>query len=390
MHCALRIGTLVAPQRRWRDRLMSQRERFRFPYMFWAHTESWKSPYCLSQSGMPAPDTDLFEGLGVDLSDPTAEAMPELAERIGELLAVDPARVLVTPGASAAMHLCALRYFRPGTRVVADVPSYEPFRALPAYLGAELALVRRRPEHGWTVDPAEVRARLAGAEGPGHLFLTNPNNPTGALMEPERVRGLADEAGRAGGVLVSCEVYTEYLPPDARSHAFALAPNAISIGSLTKAYGLGPLRIGWLVLGEGLTDEMAHLIDMSYLAYVDPPTVSLRAGARALEHLPELLQPLRRIEQESRPAWARWLSETAGIETVVPEHGIIAFPRVVGVEDTATLVQFLQRDWQVDVVPGEFFGLPGHLRVGCGVPSETLTEGLQLLDRGIRAFREAP
>ncbi|MDP6539225.1 MAG: pyridoxal phosphate-dependent aminotransferase [Planctomycetota bacterium] len=366
---------------------MSQHERLQFPYMFWAHTESWKSPYCLSQSGMPAPDTEVFDGLGVDLSHPAAEALPELTARLGELLAVDPERVLVTPGASAAMHLCALRYFRPGARVVVDVPSYEPFRALPTLVGAETALVRRRAAEGWTVDPSQVRARLSDAAGRGHAFLTNPNNPTGALMEPERARALAAEAARADGVLVSCEVYTEYLPPDTRSHAFALAPNAISIGSLTKAYGLGPLRIGWLVVGEGLVGEMRHLVDMAYLAYVDPPTVSLRAGARALAHLPELLQPLRRIERESRPLWERWLAETPGIEAVVPDHGIIAFPRVVGVEDTASLVRFLQDEWQVDVVPGEFFGLPGHLRVGCGVPTETLREGLRRLGEGIAAFR---
>ncbi|MAF66592.1 MAG: hypothetical protein CMJ84_13160 [Planctomycetes bacterium] len=367
---------------------MSERERLRFPYMFWAHTESWKSAYCLSQSGMPAPDTDVFEGLGVDLSHPAAQAMPELAARLGELLAVDPERILVTPGASAAMHLCALRFFRPGARAVADVPSYEPFRALPGLLGAEQAFVRRREQDGWRVDPAEVRACLADAHGRGHVFLTNPNNPTGALMEPERMGAVAGEAARAGGVLISCEVYTEYLPPSARSHAFALAPNAISIGSLTKAYGLGPLRIGWLVVGEGLVGELRHLVDMAYLAYVDPPTVSLRAGTRALEHLPELLQPLRRVEQESRPLWKRWLSETDGIEAVIPEHGIIAFPRVVGIEDTAGLVRFLQDEWQVDVVPGEFFGLPGHLRVGCGVPAETLAEGLRRLGEGLRGFRE--
>jgi aspartate/methionine/tyrosine aminotransferase len=179
----------------------------------------------------------------------------------------------------------------------------------------------------------------------------------------------------------------EFAPNLRRVHAFEVAPNGISIGSLTKAYGLGPMRIGWIVLGEGLARERQHLLDMAYLSYVDPPTAPMRAGRLALDRLEELLRPLRTIERESRPMWERWLTGTEGIRCVVPEFGIIAFPRIEGVEDTIALSEFLALEHQVDAVPGEFFGLPGHLRIGCGVPAATLEVGLARLDRGIRAFR---
>lgn len=179
----------------------------------------------------------------------------------------------------------------------------------------------------------------------------------------------------------------EYVPNARRVHAFELAPNGISIGSLTKAYGLGALRIGWILLGEGLERERVHLQDMAYLAYVDPPTATLRAARVALDRLPQLLEPLARIERESRPAWKRWLESTDGVAASTPEFGIIAFPRVTGAEDTLALAEFLVREHQVDVVPGEFFGLPGHIRVGCGVPAATLSEGLARLTRGLEAWR---
>ena len=92
-------------------------------------------------------------------------------------------------------------------------------------------------------------------------------------------------------------------------------------------------------------------------------------------------------EPESRPMWDRWLSRTEEIRCSVPEFGIIAFPRIEGVEDTIALSEYLAAEHQVDVVPGEFFGLPEHLRIGCGVPAATLQEGLARLERGIKAFR---
>ena len=370
---------------------MSEPERLQFPYMFWAHTHAARSSWSLSQSGMPMAEPSFLDALGrFDLGHPAQEALPDLEGRLAELFGVDRERVIVAMGASGGMHLCALRFFRPGSRVVADVPSYEPFRSLPMYLGADFRPLRRRLEDGWQVDPGEVLGLLgAGGSGPksGHVFLANLHNPTGAMLERERMAAIAKAAERAGGNLISCEVYMEYVPNERRVHAFEVAPNGISIGSLTKAYGLGPMRIGWIVLGEGLARERQHLLDMAYLTYVDPPTATLRAGRLALDRLPQLLQPLRVIERESRPMWERWLTRTEGIECTVPEFGIIAFPRIEGVEDTIALSEYLAREHQVDVVPGEFFGLPGHIRIGCGVPAATLEEGLARLGRGITSFR---
>lgn len=366
---------------------MSAPTPLRFPYMVWAQTESFVSPYSLSQSGMPAATSRYFSDLGIDLAPPAAGALQELEGKLAKLFRVEPARVIATLGASGGMQLAAQRWFGPGSRVVTDVPSYEPFRALPELFGAERRLVLRRAEEGWRLDPRELRAELAHGRGAGHVFTCNPHNPTGALAGADEVRAVAAEAERAGGLLVSCEVYMEYLPNERRVHAFALAPNAVTIGSLTKAYGLGALRIGWIVLGEALADERASLIDLAHLAYVDPPTCALRAGSRALDKLGDLLKPLRTVEHDSRPHWERWLGETEGVECVVPEFGIVAFPRIAGVEDSVELARYLQRAHGVDTVPGEFFGLAGHLRIGCGVPEQTLLEGLHRLARGIDAYR---
>jgi aspartate/methionine/tyrosine aminotransferase len=362
-----------------------------FPYMAWAHTHANRTAHALTQSGMPLADPAFLAGLARadDLDHPAREALPALEEALARRFGVPRSRVIVTLGATGGMFLAAARWFGRGTRVVTETPSYEPFRALPRFFGAELAVVERRPEERWALDPERVRAALARGGGPGHLFLSNPNNPTGVRSDRGLTAALAREAERAGGLLVSCDIYMEYLPASEAVWAHACAPNAVTIGSLTKAYGLGALRIGWIVLGEALEDERDALVDVAYLAYVDPPTASMRCATAALARLEGLLAPLRVVERESRPHFEHWLRTTPGIECVVPPFGIIAFPRVDGVEDTLALAEYLVREHQVDVVPGEFFGRKGHVRVGCGLPSAKLRAGLARLDQGLRAYRAA-
>ncbi len=356
-----------------------------FPYMFWAHTEASVSPLCLSQSGMPAPDPALFARPALpDLGHPAAEALPALEAALARHLEVEPERVLVVPGASGAMLVCALRFFH-GARVVTELPSYEPFRALPARLAREARVVARVPDDGWRLSLEAVERELAGAR-PGHVFVSTPHNPTGAVLDADALRALAALAARAGGVLLSNEVYMEFAPRAERVHACRLAPNALSIGSLTKAYGLGALRLGWIALGTGLARERAALLDMAYLGWVDPPTVALRAGLAAMGALERLLEPVRRLERESRPLLERWLARSELVLGALGPYGLCAFPRVHGVADTRALARHLAREHGVDVVPGEFFGRAGHVRVGFASPPETLARALEALERGIASF----
>jgi aspartate/methionine/tyrosine aminotransferase len=355
-----------------------------FPYMVFARERAHAARHNLTQSGLTPP---VGAGLHLPSSEIDAafaglEALPAFEASVAASLGVDPRRVVATLGATGGMHLAAWACFAPGSRVASETPSYEPVRALPAAFGAETVLVEREPAAGWRLDPARVRRALQGAR-PGHVFLTNSHNPTGALLTGAEIALLAREAERAGGVLVCCEVYLEFAPAAAREHAFRAAPNAISIASLTKAYGHGGLRIGWLVLGEGLLHLREKLLDLAYLTYVDLPTLALRAGRIAFERREELRPRIERLVRESRPLLLDWLATTPGVEAVPPALGLTAFPRLAGVQDTRALADHLVRAFDVGVVPGEFFGRPGHVRLGFGQEPEALRLALSRLGEGL-------
>ncbi len=359
-----------------------------FPYMFFARTEAFRSKYSLTQSGMPAADPKLLgETIAIDLSHAGSKSLPELESRVAAHLGVDRSQVLITLGASGAMHLAAAALFRPGVRVVSETPSYEPLRSLPRFFGADARLVERRPDAGWRIDPADVARALAGART-GHVFTTNPNNPTGAKSTAAEMAALAREAAKVGGVLLCCEVYMEYcLASKDRVHAFQVAPNTISMGSLTKAYGLGPLRIGWIVLGDELKSQRKHFEDVLYIDYVDAPTTTLALGVRAFDNLELLRRPIERMQREQKPVLAQWLASTSEVEGEVKELGLTAFPKIRGVADTRALHRHLVAEHEVDVVPGEFFGRAGHIRIGCGLEPKPLAEALDRLAAGVRSFQ---
>ena len=360
-----------------------------FPYMVFARDSGGGAPFPLIFSGMPPPDPAVFGAEPPDLGFAGAEALPRLQDALGTHLGVPPERVLVTVGASAAMLHLALTYYR-GARVAVELPSYQPLRALPGLHGGVLAPFERRAEDRYALDPDRVRHALetarraaSGTGGPGHVVVTSPHNPSGRLVPPAELAALAAVAAEQGGLLIANEIYLEYVPRAERTSAVHLAPNTVSIGSVTKAYGLGALRLGWIALGEGPAADRARLEDAAFLNYVDPPTPILRLGLRALEHLGELIAPYERLLVESKPLFARWLRDTPGVEGAPPDHGLIAFPRLVGVEDTHAFQRRAVRDHGVDVVPGEYFGRPGHVRLGFGVEPDFLTEALARLTRAL-------
>jgi len=361
-----------------------------FPYMFWARQKSARTAHPLSQSGMPTATAELL-GLphdpAADLQAPL-DWLPRLETRIAAHVGVDPARVIVTGGATGALHLAALSTF-PNGHVVTEIPSYNPFRALAELYGRTTTPLERRHEDAWALAPDTVARALYARKGPAHVFLCNPHNPSGALADEETLRDIAERAAGTDGILVANETYMEFAPPERRFHAAKLAPNTISLGSLTKAYGLGPLRIGWLVLGEGLAGERERILDRQYLASVDNPTSSLRAGLHALENMERFDQRVRDVETHSRPLFARWLEEEERVEGHLPPYGIAAFPRIRGVRNTAALSEHLALNCDVDAVPGEFFGSPGHLRVGFGVAPDLLQRGLRNLSAGLASFAQS-
>ena len=206
-------------------------------------------------------------------------------------VSVDPARVVVTTGSSAAFNLAFLAMFDAGDRVAITAPGYPAYRNILRALGLEVVEIPLDASGYLKAD----HVRQAHAEGPlkGVLF-ASPANPTGAIIPEAEFQAIIDMAGELGIALISDEIYhrLNFSGPDMT--ALALDSNITVINSFSKYYCMTGWRIGWMVLPEALVRPVERIAQS---LYISAPELSQRAAIAAFDATEELEQVKARYGQ---------------------------------------------------------------------------------------------
>jgi len=335
--------------------------------------------YNLARSGAPRfPLADLSPSLDDLLTtDPHEDGWPPLVDRIAARYGVSAPEVVTTHGCSMANHLAYAALLEAGDDVLLEPPVYEPLVTLARYLGARPALVARRAENAWHLDPADVERALTPRTK--LVVLSNLHNPTGAFDDEATIAQIARAAEKVRAHLLVDEVYLEFLRAQGVKTSAGLAPNVLATRSLTKAFGLDTLRIGWVVAEPALAERIRRLNDLFSVTTAHP---SERLALRALERADEILARINAslalhidvvdafVRSQPRLSWAR------------PRAGTVGLIRVHGM-DVELLVENLHTAYEVAVVPGQFFGAPGHIRIAFGLGTDDLHRALDLIARAL-------
>ncbi len=304
------------------------------------------------------------------------DSQHEVEQRLPGVLGVPEGEALLTQGTSEANSLVMHLLCGEGSTVVTDLPAYQPIPEVPRLYGARTVTVARSMEDGWRLDLQQVQELVD--KDTAAIFLTNLHNPTGAALRREELRALADIAADAGATLVVDEIFRPFVEDDREVPPIReLAPEAVTTGSVSKAYVWSSTRIGWISGPRELVAEASRLRDM-----VEPTTGApgIAAGPQVLDHWDELRDRARRIARDGMEVVREWVGSRDDVSWVPPHAGIICFPRLEGVDDTVALAKRALDEHRVMTSPGEYFGQPGHLRIGVGHPdAEHVREGLRLL-----------
>jgi aspartate/methionine/tyrosine aminotransferase len=309
----------------------------------------------------------------LELSGPSYYGYEPLQAALAAKAGVSPLCVVAATGTSMANHLAMAATLKPGDEVLIEHPTYELLVNVAQYLGAEIKRFSRTPGDGFRINPAEVariispRTRL--------IILTNLHNPTSALTDTETLAELRDIARRHGARILVDEVYLDALFERAPRSAFHLGDEFITTSSLTKVYGLSGLRCGWILAEAGLAERLWHLND---LFGVIPSHAAERLSCIALAHLDEIAAHARRLLDENGRVLNGFLSSRDELECMEHKAGTVSFPRLKqgSVDELCAL---LQETYETSVVPGRFFEMPQHFRIGIGCDTATLTAGLERL-----------
>jgi aspartate/methionine/tyrosine aminotransferase len=179
-------------------------------------------------------------------------------------LQVDPARIVITAGASAALQLLTLALFEAGDEVLMPDPSYPCNRHFVAATGATARLVPTTAAQRFQLDAASVcanwQARTRG------VLLASPSNPTGTSIEPRELAAIVQAVRERGGATIVDEIYRP-LSYDTRfsGSALALGEDVISVNSFSKYFSMTGWRLGWLVLPPALVEPVERLAQNLYI-----------------------------------------------------------------------------------------------------------------------------
>ena len=341
--------------------------------------------YNLSESGVhPTTISELVDDptviedlLATELNYPQANGILELRENIAALYpGAGPDHVLVTVGCAEANYNAVHTVLAPGDEAVVMLPNYMQVWGAAHNLGVQVKAFHLEEELGWAPDLDELNDTVT--DHTKLVAVCNPNNPTGYILTEAEMNAIVAAAERSGAWLLADEVYSgaERLTDVQTPSFWGRTERVLAMGSLSKAYGLPGLRIGWVVGPPEIVD--AIWARHEYTA-ISATVLANRLAAIALsrEVRPRLLKRARDYIRHGFPILEEWLNAHEGVFTMIPpQAAAIAFVRYHLDINSTQLVQRLMDEKSVFIVPGDHFGMDHYLRISFGLPPNYLQTAL--------------
>jgi aspartate/methionine/tyrosine aminotransferase len=364
----------------------------------WQSTFEHRVRFNLSESGVhPMSVTELLELaevpveelLSVRLGYGQSNGSDLLRERIAALYqGASEANVLVTVGGAEANFTALWHLLTPGEGAAVMLPNYMQVPGLLTSLGGHVEPFHLLESEGWQPDLDELELRLKS--GAGFILVTNPNNPTGSVLSEASRDGIIALADRFGAWILSDEVYTgaEVEEGTETPSFWDRYDRVIATNSLSKAYGLPGLRLGWLMAPSDILESLWGRTDYTTIA---PASLSDTLAAVALSNGPRgrILDRTRSIIRRNLPVLEAWMARQEGRFTYRrPDAGAICYVRYHVDVDSLELAEVLRTEQDLLIVPGAHFGMDRYFRIGFGPSGTELTEALGRLETSLDGFED--
>lgn len=341
--------------------------------------------YNLSESGVhPITIRELVndpavveELLNTELGYAQANGVIELREQIAALYpGATPDNVLVTVGCAEANFVTLQTLLAPGDEMAMMLPNYMQIWGIARNFGVQVRAFHLKEDRGWAPDLDELNDVVS--ERTKLIAVCNPDNPTGYILTEAEMDAIVAAAGRVGAWLLADEVYSgaERLTDTQTPSFWGRYDKVLAMSSLSKAYGLPGLRIGWVV---GPTDVVDEIWARHEYTTISATMLANRLAAIALspQVRPRLIERTRDYIRRGFPILDKWLESHEGIFTLVPpQAAAIAFVRYHLDINSTELAERLIHEKSLFIVPGDHLGLDHFLRISFGLPPDYLQAGL--------------
>ena len=319
---------------------------------------------------------------------PQANGTPELREAIAALYdGATSDDVLVTIGAAEANYLAVTTFLEPGDEVVMVLPNYMQIWGVAKNRGCRIKEVHLDVDDDWSLDAAALDEAVTSETK--MIVVVNPNNPTGKIMAEAEMDAIVAAASRVGAWLLADEVYrgAERQRTDETPSFFGRYDKVLAQGSMSKAYGLPGLRVGWTV---GPAEAVKAMWRRHEYTTISLSMLSDHLTRTALSPTvrPQILARTRLLLKGGYGLLGEWLSEQGDVFTgTPPDAAAITFLKYDLPINSTEWMESLRDESSVLIVPGDQFGLDKHIRVSFALPENELLDGLARIGDSVRKLR---
>ena len=282
--------------------------------------------------------------------------------------------VLVTAGAATALFIVNTALLKPDDHLIVAFPNYSTNIETPRAIGCQVDFLRLEFAEGFRVNLDKLAALIRPQTK--LISLTTPHNPTGTMLSHAELQAIIQLVEQHGCYLLLDETYRELafdaLPPLAAT----LSDRVISVSSMSKAYGLPGIRIGWLITQNKAL--METLLAAKEQISICNSVVDEEIAHQFLQQKEAQFARIKQHVAHNRALVEQWLANESRLECVRPQGGVVCFPRIKPEVDIDRFYQVLNETYKTFVGPGHWFEMDRRfMRVGFGWPSaEELTKGL--------------
>ncbi len=332
--------------------------------------------YNLAESSV----TDLtFNELNLQLGDLKLEYIPHRGHtKLRQLLAAEAGglhsdQVLLTNGAAGALFIVNTALLTPTDHLIVVRPNYATNIQVPVTIGCSITYIDLLFEESWRVNINAIEAAITPATR--LISITTPHNPTGMVMTMEELQALIALAEKRDLHLLVDETYRDTCFKTPYLVIASLSKKVISVSSLSKAYGLPGLRMGWLITqDEALMEQFLAAKEMMYISN---PALDEEVAFQFYGQKEKFATAINQKAMENFKLLTAWLQQEAALEYVLPRGGVVCFPRFKH-PDTIDIPRFyetLLQQYKTMVGPGHWFAMPdAYMRIGFGWAGKTAFE----------------
>ena len=353
-------------------------------YLEWARTYMGRVGFDLAASGVPDVPPEELGITPADLAPPRpgTDDGEELRQLLAHRYEVSPACIFPTTGATQGLFLTCAALLSKGEPVLIESPNYEPLYRVPEQFRSEIRILERTFDKGFQIDLEELERRIS--KHIRALLITNFHNPSGVGTVPEKMMTVGQICREHGTTVVCSEVYLDNpFTTAAFKPAATFDPNLVSIGSLSKVYGLPYVRLGWIAASEPLIRRITEIRDY----FGELSHVSRTLGLKALKQADRLLARTRTLTSGNLDVLRAWIRTREDLRWVEPEGGTVAFLRLPSDVDGGNLFRHLKDRYDTLIAPGEFFWAKGFIRISLAPEPAVFAEGLRRLGQGLTELR---